>query len=43
MKIGAKNIENIIIIFNICDYGIEKKKFQIEIYYDKMKQLMEHL
>jgi hypothetical protein len=49
MKIDAKNIENIIIIFNICDYGIEKKtfnfflKFQIKIYYDTMRQLMEHL
>jgi hypothetical protein len=51
MQIDVKNLENIIIIFNICDYGIEKKTFlhsnlkkiYIEIYYDKMRQLMEHL
>ncbi len=41
MQTNAKNIENIIIIFNICDYGIEKKTFSIQIKTNsKLKYIM---
>jgi hypothetical protein len=41
MQVDAKNIENIIIIFNICDCGIEKKHFFIQIKTNlKLKYIM---
>jgi hypothetical protein len=30
MRIDAKSIENLVVISNICDYGVEKKGFVVK-------------